>query len=147
MSRDLITQFDIDKHRESSWISCINAVMSEGRPQFINIIEHKYTDTFFEIPPTCKFICHTSKDGGLVNFMREGEASADIVEYLYTLNLQQQTYGNSSADIVISRTVHTFFELYGYMDIDLHIVRRPLKSQGELQISIAVFNRDKIIRL
>jgi len=140
MPNDLVTQFELQKYKNALWVSCVNILSSSKDKDWVNRIDYKYTQTFFPIPDHTLFVCHTSKDGTLETFTTD--EIVELPENLFTIQLQQQSYSNAGAERTIKRVVASFFKLYGIMKVDLHIVKRPIKSQGDVLLSVAVINQE-----
>ena len=126
-----------------SWLTCLNAIGSVQSHEWVRRFDHEYKSTFIPIPDDIIFVMHTIRSGSLG--VIKGKDLTALQGNLFTANLEQQTYGNTDAEKTVKRLINAFISVFGIMDIQVHVIKRPLRSTGEVLLSAAVISKGEII--
>tara|TARA_B100000614_G_scaffold262903_1_gene299936 strand:- start:100815 stop:101258 length:444 start_codon:yes stop_codon:yes gene_type:complete len=126
-----------------SWLTCLNAIGSVQSHEWARRFDLEYKSTFIPVPEGTRFVMHTIRSGsfGVVS----GNDLAALQGNLFTANLEQQTYGNTDAEKTVKRLINAFISVFGIMDMQVHVIKRPLRSTGEVLLSAAVISKGEII--
>jgi len=126
-----------------SWLTCLNAIGSVQSHEWVRRFDHEYKSTFIPVPEDIVFVMHTIRSGsfGVI----KGNDLVALQGNLFTANLEQQTYGNTDAEKTIKRLINAFISVFGIMDMQVHVIKRPLRSTGEVLLSAAVISKGEII--
>jgi hypothetical protein len=131
-----------------AWMTALAALRRFDGP-LIKVIEHDYKHTFIEVHKDSRFISYTTTGDSIettildeVMLKPKDNDFNDQAYYFYTTNLKQMVLGLPSADRLVSRVVRSFIHRFGYMSMEVHIVRRPFKSTGDVEISVLVVDTE-----
>ena len=124
------------------WLTALAATRRLDGP-LIEIIEHEYKDTFIEVHKSSRFISYTTAGDSIettvldeVMLKPKEDDFEDQAYYFYTTNLKQMTLGLSASQRLVSRVVRSFIHSFGYMSMEVHVVRRRFKSSGDVEMSV-----------
>lgn len=123
----------------NSWLTSIFCTrMFDG--SLINYIEHDYKDTFIDISMSCCYVSCSISSGEIIspNLSDIHCSPNDDTYRFYTVRMAQSVMGNMSAEKLIGKTIRHFIAEFGYMSMDVHVVRQKFKSSGNVNISVLV---------
>ena len=133
-----------------AWMTALAGLRRLDGP-LIKITEHDYKETNIEVHKDSRFISYTTTGDSIETMILDEimlkPKDNDFNEqayYFFTTNLKQTTLGLPSADRLVSKVIRRFIHRFGYMNMNVHIIKRPFKSSGDVEISIVVVDTEFI---
>jgi hypothetical protein len=124
------------------WISALTGLDSASSP-VISHKEHDYKSIKFLVCNKCSYLTYTLSDGTIGNeyipkiLMSMMEDENGNYEFI-SQELSQLVMGSVSAERTVDRAIKSFFNNFGYMNIEVQVIRQIFKSSGDVKISVIV---------
>lgn len=147
----------MNKEELNFWVTCLSCI----RPYNGSLIHYKnydYKDS--KITTKCKYATSLVSNGQIESYifsedkclvLSEGNnCSPQLVcnskilidqngEYnFYTIKMSNSVFGESSAENIVDKVIMRFIEQFGYIEMQVHVIKQKFKSTGYVKISVLV---------